>query len=136
MTLQGWILLATGIVVGIPAVWIVLRTIQGPPHALPTYWCELPPSAAGQFHIVIALAAPLHDRAPREVQDLHAVSHAVAGQPVGMVLAPGTYWLYAVPARGREGMVETLDVVFAAIKAGGSSLVPVGATPVTVGTRR
>jgi hypothetical protein len=133
MTLQYWILLATGIVVGIPAAWIVRRTIKGPPRSVPTYWCELPPSA-GQFQIVVALAAPLHAATPHGLDDLCAISCAVAGEPVGLVLAAGAYWLYAVPASGRESVIEAADLVFAAIRAGASTLVPVGPTPVTVGS--
>jgi hypothetical protein len=82
---------------------------------------------------VVALSAPIQDRVPRDPQELQAVAVAVTGQPVGLVLAAGTYWLYAVPARGHIGMIEAVDIVFSAIRAGATTnLLPLGSSLVTV----
>ena len=132
VTVQGWILVVTGILVGVPAAWIVVRTIRGPVTRSPTLWCELPPAVPPGFHVVVAVEAPLADKLPEHVGDLRAISVGVAGQPVGLMLDPGRYWLYATPARGPLQMIEAADLAFAAIRQDPARMLALSAEPVDV----
>jgi hypothetical protein len=132
MRLEGWIILVTAILVGLPAVWIISRIVKGPPRAEPTFYCELPASAAPGFHVVVALSASLESEVPSTIQQLRAVSVALAGRPVGLVLDPGEFWLYALPVPGPIGMIQAVDTVFAAMRRDPTVLLRVAPAPIKV----